>query len=133
MFGEELGLVIDNIKATYIDVSQIHGKGLFSDKVIFAGEVLAELDGQQVSWSLFKDKEQCMEWNSIATDTLLVRPFRTKYSYINHSRTPNLKIIAGNPIKVVSKIKISPNEELTLDYRDEPLPKDYIEIKGGYL
>ena len=33
-----------------------------------------------------------MEATTIDRDTYLVRPYRTKYSYINHSRNPNVRL-----------------------------------------
>ena len=73
-----------------------------------------------------------MEWNAIEKDLLLVRPYRTKYSFINHNRTPNL-IIKYNPLRIESFKNILKDEELTLDYRKEPLPDEYIQNKGQYL
>lgn len=70
-----------------------------------------------------------MEWNALNKHTLLVRPLRTKYSYINHSRTPNTEILY-NPIRVVATKDINPQDELTLDYRKEALPKEYLDGHG---
>jgi hypothetical protein len=33
-----------------------------------------------------------MEWNAISNIKLLIRPFTTKYGFINHSREPNIRI-----------------------------------------
>lgn len=125
--------VIDNITSTYIAPSFIHGLGLFADLDIDAGVVLGTLDGQQISWDLYTKQELAFEWNAIQPEVLLVRPYRTKYSYINHSRDPNL-LLDTNPLRVISKRFIRKGEEVTLDYRCEPLPKEYILKKGkSYL
>lgn len=124
--------VIDNLKYTYISKSNIHGRGLFANINIPKNEILGHLDGQHITWDLHKEYNLSMEWNAIKKDLLLVRPYRTKYSFINHSRTPNL-IVKYNPIRIESLKEILENEELTLDYRKEPLPDEYIENKGHYL
>lgn len=123
--------VIDNLKFTHIAKSQIHGNGLFASDNIVACTVLGELDGQIVPWELYCKYAMAMEWNALAEETLLVRPYRTKYSFINHSRKPNL-ILANNPLRVVVLADVKSGEELTLDYRSEPLPPEYIKYKGVF-
>ena len=124
--------VIDNLKYTYISKSIIHGNGLFASENLPKDIVLGVLDGQYIKWDLHKEYDFTLEWNAITKDTLLVRPYRTKYSFINHSRTPNLEI-QYNPLSIKTLRNILKNEELTLDYRKEPLPDEYIENKGSYL
>lgn len=124
--------VIDNIKNTYISKSNIHGRGLFAHENIPKEIILGYLDGQYIKWDLHKEYNLSMEWNAIEKDLLLVRPYRTKYSFINHNRTPNL-IIKYNPLRIESFKNILKDEELTLDYRKEPLPDEYIQNKGQYL
>ncbi len=135
--------VIDNIVIGHIDNSTIHGLGLFATRMVKEGEILCILDGQVVPKSQYEtirnsliehvshpyDQYFFMEWNVLDNDTLLVRPFRTKYSYINHSRKPNLKI-AKFPLRIVALTEIMQNEELTLDYREEPLSTEYMEGHG---
>ncbi len=45
--------------------------------------------------------------------------------FINHSRKPNL-ILRRYPIAIIVKRDISPGDELTIDYRKEPLNSQYI-------
>ena len=125
----EIKDVIDNLADTYISESQVHGNGLYSLQDIKKGFVLGELDGQIVDWDLHQKYNMAFEWNAITQHKLLVRPYRTKYSYINHSRTPNL-VLQGSPLKVVALRDIEKDEELFLDYRKEPLPAQYLELKG---
>lgn len=127
----ELEDVIDNLKYSVIQPSQIHGHGLFATDSITEGTELGSLDGQLIPESLHNKKNLTLEWNAIKEDVLLVRPYRTKYSYINHSRTPNLKLVS-NPLRVITKRNISRGEEFTLDYREEKLSKEYIDKKGKY-
>ena len=133
---------IDNILFSYIDNSNIHGFGLFASEEIVPKTILGILDGQVMQWDKYdalshylKNKMDefqnyiFMEWNALDTETLLVRPFRTKYSYINHSYEPNIKI-QYNPIRIEAIKKIQKDEELLLNYTNEPLRSDYMEGHG---
>lgn len=134
--------IIDNVKLGQIKESTIHGHGLFAISNIKKGTVLGFLDGQLFKKSDYYSlmdlvKEDIydvknylfMEWNAITEKILLVRAFRTKYSFINHSRTPNIKIY-HNPIRLVAICDIDSGDELFLDYREEPLGKEYLEGHG---
>lgn len=123
--------VIDNLRFCKIKQSMIHGFGLFAVKIIEEGVVLGTLDGQRIPWRLHTKYHLTLEWNAIDEETLLVRPYRTKYSYINHQREPNV-LLMHDPLRVVTMRRINDGEELTLDYRKEPLPPKYIETKGKY-
>lgn len=125
--------VVKNLKGVKIAPSTIHGHGLFATQNLLKGDILGQLDGQLISWELHEKLKLTYEWNALCGDNLLVRPYRTFYSYINHSRDPNL-VITYNPIKVLVKKNITKGEELTIDYREEPLPEEYLSTKGrGYL
>lgn len=121
--------VIDNVRVSVIKESSVHGYGLFASDRIKAGEILGYLDGQEIPWALHQKYELANEWNALTPDRLLVRPYRTKYSFINHSRQPNLKL-EKDPLRIVALTDISINEELTLDYRMEPLPEEYLRTHG---
>jgi len=137
---------IDNITKGYISESTIDGFGLFAKNDINIGDILCILDGQVVAFDKYYkikdnispmiDKPYCKyifeEWNVLDEDTLLVRSLRTKYSYINHSKFPNTKIIY-HPIRVIATKYISKGEEILIDYRKEPLNKKYINSIGEYL
>lgn len=132
--------IIDNMKFSYIDKSEIHGFGLFANQDIDVGTVLGMLDGQEMTWDKYDELESSiklgkyqnyifMEWNALSATTLLVRAFRTKYSYINHSKNPNVQVM-HKPlrIEVIKKIKIG--EEILIDYTKEPLRDSYLQKKG---
>lgn len=137
---------LDNICFSFIQQSKIHGFGLFSTKDISQNTILGILDGQIIDWNKYDEIVKnietniysyknyfFMEWNALNENTLLIRPFRTKYSYINHSYTPNLKI-EYNPLRIMTIKDIKENEEFTLDYSKEPLKKDYLNGHGkSYL
>jgi SET domain-containing protein len=139
--------IIDNITQGYIASSKIDGFGLFAKNDIKKGEILCVFDGQVISWEKyhkiqrnvssnitpFSEKYFFMEWNALDENTLLVRPLRTKYSYINHSRIPNVEIL-HYPLRLVAIHDIQKHEEITLDYRQEPLNDEYIQNHGfAYL
>lgn len=123
--------VVDNLKFCQVEISSIHGYGIFADRDIDEGVVLGSLDGQLIPWRLHSKFRLTLEWNAIDEDTLLVRPYRTKYSYINHQRAPNL-LLLHDPLRVVTLRCISKGDEMTLDYRKEPLSPEYIESEGKY-
>lgn len=125
--------IIDNIPLGVIRFSQIHGLGLFADDDLKPGTVLAHLDGQQVLFSTYESatgisKDGFDEWNAISKSILLYRPFRTKYSYINHSRAPNCVVKIGDGVRlfVATTMAIPRGSELLLDYREEALPDGYL-------
>jgi SET domain-containing protein len=122
---------IDNLKNTYIQKSNVDGYGLFAHTKIDKNTILGYLDGQIIEWELHSKYNLTLEWNAIGNNKLLVRPYRTKYSYINHSREANL-LIQYDPIRVIAKRDIVKDEELFLDYRLEPLSNEYIEKKGKF-
>lgn len=138
-----LDFVLDNINFSYFKKSKIHGIGLFADRTIEKDSILGILDGQIMQWNDFDELSSFyktklsddlhsfffMEWNALDTSTLLVRPYRTKYSYINHSYMPNLKILY-NPIRIVTTKKIKKDEEFLLDYTKEPLREEYLKGHG---
>lgn len=135
-------LVIDNILWSEIAPSPIHGFGLFAEHSIPQGAILGFLDGQLMPWDDYDKLVDArnlssvlreaffMEWNALSEELLLVRPFRTKYSFINHSRNPNLQI-EKLPLRVTALRDIAQGEELLLDYRCEPLRKEYLEGHGS--
>lgn len=129
--------------------SPVHGFGLFALRKWSAGEVPCDrMDGQILSHDEYEQLQVrmapalgrmrhffFMEWNALPDDMLLARPFRTSYSYINHSPEPNLKVSGnGDRLSLIILRDIQPDEEFTLDYRLEPLPRGYFETPySGYL
>lgn len=129
--------VIDNIPNTIIAESAIHGQGLFSAVPIPAGAILAVLDGQLIPLAKqhIVSADICAahcEWNAVSKDMLLVRAFRTKYSFINHSTNPNLRL-EYNPLRIVVSSDLNKGDELTLDYNKEPLPEQYLKLHGRHF
>ena len=135
--GSRLKFIVDNIPDTEIRPSALHGNGLFTTRAFQEGEIIATLDGQVISWDSYNQiKKVCpygddnndlfMEWNALTSDTLLLRPFRTKYSFINHGRAANIQRIDG-PLRLMTTQAIAAHTELLIDYRKEPLNSEYIQ------
>lgn len=135
--GSQLS-VLQTIADTYILPSPLHGLGLWAGVDIQEGDFLCALDGQRIRYEDYvaltsdPDSAPFMEWNALSDTLLLVRSFRTSYSFINHARRPNcyledafdtLRIFAGEPIRR--------GAELTLDYRNEPLLEVYLSGHGA--
>jgi len=135
--GLVLPFLLDNISGTSIQKSSLHGFGLFATEQIKRETILCVLDGQIVSWDSYikisSEKpfgkfngDLFMEWNALDEETLLIRPYRTKYSFINHSRNPNT-VLQRFPLALLALENLQIGEELTLDYRKEPLSQHYLQ------
>ncbi|MGZ8256491.1 MAG: hypothetical protein ACXWTX_01840 [Gallionella sp.] len=127
---------IDNIKSAVVLPSSLNGYGLFIGQAK-KDEVLCVLDGQLIDYTEFDRLTKLrrdlpyIEWNAVSKEKILVRMFRTKYSYINHSRAPNCYVEIGEDSFVYLKAKFDlVNVELLLDYREEPLADAYIATHG---
>ena len=133
----DLTQILNTIENTRIGASSIHGYGLFSCRRIPAGRLLATLDGQRVPWSLYQSLGLCDEWNALSPDWLLVRPYKTMYSFINHCRQPNALLElhpSEDRLMLFARADLEAGDEITLDYRNEPLPDDYVNGHGkSYL
>lgn len=125
--------VVNNVELAYIKESSVHGYGLFASCDIKANTKMAELDGQIISWALHEKFGLADEWNALLGDRIIVRPYKTKYYYINHSRSPNLKTVRGDldRVSLYAKSNICAGEELFLDYREEPLAENYLRGHGA--
>lgn len=130
---QQMTTVVNNISVGSIRPSCIHGNGLFALRPIHFHELLAVLDGQIVPWKIYQDSHaEFVEWNALPKDQLLCRSVRTKYSFINHSRKPNLLVQIEFPfVKLIATRNICEGEEFFLDYRKEPFPKEYLSGHGA--
>jgi len=130
-------MIIDNISCTEIKPSPIHGLGLFATKAFGPGVELCRLDGQLMPYAVLVSSDlhqivdpSTLEWNALPDDIVLLRPVRTKYSFINHSFTPNCMLMGSPPI-LWTYSEIAPGEELLLDYTKERLPSAYLSGHGA--
>jgi SET domain-containing protein len=129
---------INNIEGTVVIESPVHGYGLFATKDIEKNTLLCELSGQTVTKNeyekIFKSdlfpKEAFIEKHHLGEDKILLTPFRTSYSFINHSGEVEhlVEKYEDRIIKVYAKINIKKNEEILSKYN---LDK-HIDILGGF-
>lgn len=115
---------IETIPDTEVAPSPTQGRGLFARRAWAEGDVLAELDGQVVDITRYPAVMQ-LEWNALSPERLLVRPVRTSYGFMNHSRTPNVAI-DDDGITMRASRAIEPGDELLLDYFAQPVPKRFL-------
>lgn len=104
--SETYKYVLDNIKDTFFFDSNVFGIGLFAEKKIPVGSVLAIMDGQLISVDKFLELKEMLsshmsdfaemnmfaEVNFVEDTKVLYRPFRTKYSFIQTSDNFNVAL-----------------------------------------
>ena len=116
---------IETIAGAELAPSSIQGRGMFATRARAAGDVLCILDGQEVDVTRHPGVIDALEWNALSPTRLLVRALRTSYGYINHSGRPNTRIDAdGRTMRACRPI--APEEELTMDYFEQPVPPAYL-------
>jgi predicted DNA binding CopG/RHH family protein len=117
-----------------LGASKAHGLGLLARRDIKRAEPIMELRGAIVPVSEISDQQlQDWEWNALNDLTLLVRKKRSAYYYLNHSRSPNVRV-SETGLQIISSRPIARGEELTLDYLKQPLPRRYLGFpNSGYL
>lgn len=117
-----------------LGTSQTHGLGVLARRDISRSEPIMELRGAVIPLSEISDQQlQDWEWNALNDSTLLVRKKRTAYYFLNHSRSPNVRV-SETGFQVISSRPIARGEELNLDYLEQPLPYRYLGLpNSGYL
>ncbi len=137
-----------NLHSSEIRESSVHGFGLFSTADIPEATILGILDGQLIDFDAYEQLHHhlglglgrlrtffFMEWNAVSAQVLLARPFRTYYSYINHSISPNLEIKSASydssKLLIRTLRAIPKDTELFLDYRKEALPLSYFQQQSS--
>jgi SET domain-containing protein len=130
-------LIIDNIQHTCIRPSPVHGRGLFATRSLKKDGLLCVLSGQMISendyQALIKQaslpRELFMEKFRIDESRIVITPFRTKYSYINHSNEPNIySYLVGHNLHVFASVDINFGEEILDKYN----LKKHIDVLGGF-
>lgn len=111
--------VVDNLKRTQVREKGDGSLGLFCVDRIKDGFILGFLDGQIVdkeSDIVEDSSNRDLEWNVLNENSVLVRPFKTKYSYICHSQDKANIALEANPLRVVCIKDIEPGEEILLNF-----------------
>lgn len=117
----------DNAPNTYISKSEISGYGLFASKQFMEKEIIIDFFMFPKSIFVMKFSELSEEqirknWYIAINDTYCVTNDKfSKFSYINHSRTPNCFWNIKNGL-ILAYSKIEKGSELFIDYRLEFRP-----------
>ena len=117
--------MLDNAPACYVKSSPIHGMGLFADIPFLKGETVLNFGLFPEIWveCLYEDlpEETKLRSGFVMLDDkrCLTANRRTKFGYVNHSRYPNCDYDIKNRL-IVANRTVSPDEEITIDYRSEP-------------
>lgn len=104
-----------------IDKSKIHGRGLYTKKLIPARRKIGSLAGEIISKKAAREKVKRNEsisivelWNGKALDASNIN---NELRFINHSCQPNTYMrTLGNHVEFYALRSIKPNEELTCNY-----------------
>jgi SET domain-containing protein len=96
----------------YVKESGIHGKGLFARVKINKGDYLGEYDGPEVT-----ENGMHVLWVENTEDAWIGRDGRNLLRYLNHSSRPHAEF---DGFKLFAARDISPDEEITIDYGEEP-------------
>ena len=121
----DLANLVDNAPKCKPGKSAVDGHGLIAAEPIAAGEVIIDFSDPEVylettfdaleSWRLEGGK-----YTGISEKYCIISEQMTKYSLLNHSRNPNA-ITHFEARQVVALSNIQPGEEVTVDYRREPV------------
>lgn len=117
----------DNAPDTYVKESSIEGWGLFASKDFKKGELIIDYNLFPENWYQMKyidlTEEQIRKnWYVMIDNELCITSDKySKFSYINHSRTPNCFWDIDKRI-ITANRDIQKGEELFIDYRLEPRP-----------
>ena len=96
----------------YAKESGIHGKGLYARDMFKQGDYMGEYDGPIVS-----ENGSHVLWVEKYDDVWVGRDGQNLLRYINHSATPHAEFI---DFKLYALRDINPDDEITIDYGEEP-------------
>lgn len=119
--------MIDNAPECYVMSPSIQGRGLFAGRTFQIGEIIIDFslfrkDFYKIRYDELNDYQIKYNWYiQIDEDHCLTFDRFSKFSYLNHSRTPNSKWLI-NDLLVVAERQIYINEEITIDYRIKQRP-----------
>ncbi|HEB82782.1 MAG TPA: SET domain-containing protein [Gammaproteobacteria bacterium] len=96
----------------YADESGIHGTGLYARKRIRKGSYMGEYDGPEVT-----DNGSHVLWVEEDDGEWIGRDGQNLLRYLNHSKKPQAEFVG---FKLYAMRDIEPDEEITIDYGEEP-------------
>ncbi|HEY2251288.1 MAG TPA: SET domain-containing protein-lysine N-methyltransferase [Planctomycetaceae bacterium] len=122
----ECELLLDNAPKCDVGRSPLHGFGLFCRVPIQNGEGIVDFSDSRVYREVaFADLEDWRirgtKYQPLGDGRCLVSAVLTKYSVVNHSRTPSAGVDLERRM-VIAIRDIAPGEEITTDYRKDPFP-----------
>lgn len=96
----------------YTKESGIHGNGLFARNEIKEGDYMGEYDGPMVN-----ENGAHVLWVEKYDEVWVGRDGKNLLRYLNHSSDPHAEFIG---FELYALRDISPDEEITIDYGEEP-------------
>ena len=117
----------DNAPDTYVKESSIEGFGLYTAKDFVKGDLIVDYNLFPENWYNKKyadlSEEQIRKnwYVMIDTENCITNDKYSKFSYINHSRTPNCFWDIDKRI-IIADRDLKKDEELFIDYRLEQRP-----------
>ncbi len=122
----ELPELVDNAPCCEPGLSIIHGHGLFAREPIRAGQLIVDFSDPAIyrevpASSLELWRLRGSKFTAVSTERCVISDRFTKYSLLNHSRTPNAAL--DLQLRIVYALEDIPaGAEVTADYRNEPIP-----------
>ena len=124
-----MSIIIDNDDApfTYVKESGVEGYGLFAAKNIKKNDLVIDYrmfpkDWRKIRYSDLTEEQIRKNWYVMLNgEECIASDKYSKFSYINHSRTPNCEWVLSIH-KIIANRDIEKDEELFIDYRLEPRP-----------
>lgn len=121
----DLENLIDNAPKCRPGQSPIHGYGLIAFETISIGEVVIDFSDPKIYVEkLFTELEdwrvEGWKYTGLDESKCVISEYFTKYSLLNHSRTPNA-VSNFEERKIFALVPIHPGEEVTVDMRLEPM------------
>jgi hypothetical protein len=124
-----MSIIIDNDDApfTYVKDSEVEGYGLFAAKNIKKNDLVIDYrmfpkDWCKIRYSDLTEEQIRKNWYVMLNgEECITSDKYSKFSYINHSRTPNCEWVLSIH-KIIANRDIEKDEELFIDYRLEPRP-----------
>lgn len=123
--SSDIDYLIDNAPNCRPGMSQIHGYGLIVAEIIMKGDIIIDFSDPEIYVEKnFSELEQWRlesgKYTGLSEEKCVISEKFTKYSLLNHSRQPNA-ITDFETRKIVALRDILPGEEVTVDYRLEPV------------
>lgn len=132
--SQEVEHLIDNAPKCEVYKSGIDNYGLFAKELILQSEQIIDFSFPNFYQEIRYDEQSddfLMDGKfiGISEQICLTSDYSTKFATVNHSRNPSA-VVDLEKRKVFALRDIQPNEEITIDYRLEPMPE---RVKQLYL